>query len=629
MQEKISVLEDRISSEEDILNFLREVDKRKSLDIQTLTDFARKLSFSFMKKLALNPSLKEEYDLKYVIYLFYNQKDLVDILEKNNELSLWEEELYTFFKNKKIEVIEKAIENDTFVFFLYDRFLLKLLSSLPLENKRKLIEKKDLSIKALVYLLGTMPFPYIKKYIEKKEIYNRLSVGTLEQILSFIQDASKEELFSFYTSPLILNKISVPFFLSKTQAFQGKKVPKEVLERMDSLSLKTLVKDYNLNDISIFLKESSFPFEKAVFFLELQAEIPKEERKLVLKKIYPQEMKKYLFATFDQIVLLTKKQIYQKLIQKKEIENFSLFVRDLMICPFFQEKKEEILQVYFSDDALFEKKPKELFLFLLSLVIEEEMTKKGIPFSYDFVLLSEYICGEYYESTEERPEEILLSTDSLSDNLFDNLFVFNTFYHELEHLNQDRKKLLDEPDYQTLKQVLDNLLRSKITTYYNAYGEGNYERTSFESGARCKAYIKTYELLKKYNPKQAKVWYQGTKNHFVNDYQDYKTVNRFDKKEEVSLFECFEKYFSVYDRMDLRRTYPVLCYLYDEKGVRFSKEKILKKIEQLKIDSTEEKKKELLFYKKYCKDLKKDEKIIEAYDSAYSDFDFVMVMKKY
>ena len=142
MQEKISVLEDRISSEEDILNFLREVDKRKSLDIQTLTDFARKLSFSFMKKLALNPSLKEEYDLKYVIYLFYNQKDLVDILEKNNELSLWEEELYTFFKNKKIEVIEKAIENDTFVFFLYDRFLLKLLSSLPLENKRKLISFK-------------------------------------------------------------------------------------------------------------------------------------------------------------------------------------------------------------------------------------------------------------------------------------------------------------------------------------------------------------------------------------------------------------------------------------------------------------------------------------------------------
>ena len=249
------------------------------------------------------------------------------------------------------------------------------------------------------------------------------------------------------------------------------------------------------------------------------------------------------------------------------------------------------------------------------IIILSELAKIN---HYDMNVMSTMSLGDDYAFGEYYTGRIILNKENIRNSLALNLDLFDTIFHEVEHIKQnDGLHNIDKMyDYQTLCFAEQKMLEADCDNYNSI--PFNYINSSMEIDARIKGYLNTFRFLSN-NPELRKSFMQmqfiNARNNLVSRdrrlkedflYKKMKTRISPDDNHSYSMQEMLDRYVYSDTIRDYMMEYPVLCAKYNFDGTKKSFEEIVELCNQAKIQMDVNKNKETtniyLFYLQVLRD---------------------------
>lgn len=519
------------------------------------------------------------------IYYYLSNKLCLSFLKKYDYISTILERL----ENKKI--LKKLILNDDILNIIeeekaYNLFI-PFYNDDDIKNRVRFIDSKtgDFLISGDYSLLSDEEFIYLLNF--EDDITDMLSTSYGEKIIKsnpdilfnlFTKSKNKIKLlknltFMFNVSCDDINDILLDN-ISDNDIVDCILNEKELLEKITPTSFYHIL-NYSSNYMKKYIDRSNITYG------EIEYAIKNKNRNFIINFIDKIDIYSILndFSFYEDELNMFPK--YKKFLAvSKDVSDFEQFIKSSLerfeINDIILELKEEIksgslckdLNLSYIMDYLYKNPdkefPKEYFEIILAREFNRIKNENGI--NYDLKIASILDAGIIGD------EKIIIDTRVIENSFNKNFYAFTIFFHELTHAKQNIKIFNDGIEYETLKQVKDEILRDKSYSYYS----DNYRFISTESEAFVCEYLETIRYFYNNtgnipslgeNVKRAKKALSIKKNNSrtFND-KDFFLTSLFDevvtKKEIVKFFEDYPILKREYDCNGDRKSLYVLLIEY-------------------------------------------------------------------
>lgn len=618
-------------------------------------------------KLLLDETINK-IDPSYIINLFKSEtkyRQLIFLKNPNFYKVISSEELYEYIKNSTSQAIYDFLQIENVIRHIKKTNDIGLLIE-KIELKQ-LIKQLILKENIFIFLQEEYNYKPILLFKQDEEIQTYLKNKNIpENIKLYFEKNNKNELYDEEKNYLI-NHIKTKEVLDLLNNEQLKNMDlytiyKKNIDKEELIKNERFQNNLKLEEIKQIVTEKNKKINKLLLELPIKEKLdgfiiyqivkdnPLEylkylENEEISNKI-TEEVVSYILTNQNNIknnifILLTKNIVKNiniiKLKQKFKIKKQEL---DEIINQVNLSKYKKLLIKYDINDELKEEIKETLKNFKSSEIIKElkEEIKEEIDINIkpimdflhknpDYEISNEYfeiiltklfmqlLRKEYKEKNfrmkplydkegERRTNEIILNSQSVNNSLNKNMFLFSVFFHELTHERQYTEMEKNNYNYESTKQLKDEILRDKIENYY----EESYSFLSTETSAFIKGNIEAI-----------KYFYENTKQ--IPNIEIIKEIKkimenknsslRYVNGKKQNLIKLFDKYVSKEEKGKYIEIYPILSFEYNPDGTRRTLKEIENEYnrveEELKNDKT--KVKEYKFYKKLLEDLKSSQNI--------------------
>ena len=472
---------------------------------------------------------------------------------------------------EKLEILRneslKAKLTNTNLYVIFNSFCDdKIKKQALLEVDQDYIEEKKIQN----YILNL--FDSIKSKAIKESLLSKIDRGEMEFILCCYNE---DDRIDFLTTRGLLKRIS------------GKEISKSLIESNND----------ELTKLKQVIVKNTIPFEKTIFIIS-NLFFTEESLQKLLNDVYPENMLKYN----DKTIIDIKNSIIQE--EKGKIFN----LKESSVREFLKEDLKE--------ERMFNNKEMRL---LLRKLLSNKYLDKELDVSYFEIFFKEFINNTTENLNIDVPatidlcsikkrgyllplEEIVINSRFLNNTMRKNITVFTTIFHEIAHKFQNTKYTEDKADFNTLQMVKDKILVKELSYYYDR--GNNYKLCSFESDARCMAFVNTYKFLKRNNREIAFAYYLDFTDKYLKDLKLRRDTFRKENNAIEKLGVVFDTTISKEKIRNYMEIYPVLAYEYKKDGSRKDITTIISNIDKCANYSkhTNENKREYYFYNKLLKE---------------------------
>lgn len=563
-------------------------------------------------------TLLEKIEDKNKLKKLIMKENIFKILEEENNykpllLFTEDKEIIEYIKNKKIKVnIKELYENNN-----YDNLNETEIKYILLKEKTDKIFKL-LDIKKTKIILKGNPeilYEIFKNNIEKEKILknqifqNYITTEILDKIIPLIehniscikiileQPILLEQLDEYSLSTLLaFNSVELLEYLNNTNITE--KISYKALENTIYMA-----QTYNIKSYLYFLLSKNIVKNINVIELFSKIKIEKKELDQIIEKVKLNKYKKIL--------------IYNTLKYKtnniKEIENqIEEDINNYRSNEIIEELKEELKDESILSDIDIEpileflyKNPTFKITKAYFEIILSRLFRKITISSYPNIKLK---IKNIYDEGIQKNNEIIINSQNIKDTLNKNIEIFSVFFHELIHAKQE-KTIYNTYDYETFKQVKDELLRSIIDTYYDE----NYYNISTE----VEAFIKGEIMSINYFYKKCKQIPDMEKRK--KEIKEYCTNNKItDRKNDENIYSLEYLFDKIYTKEEIKKVidiYPILLFEYNSDGTKKSLQELILLYSKAKYNLINKKTNKniqiYVFYKRLLDDIMlKNQKII-------------------
>ena len=379
-----------------------------------------------------------------------------------------------------------------------------------------------------------------------------------------------------------------------------------IIEKISYKALENTIymaQTYNIKSYLYFLLSKNIVKNINVIELFSKIKIEKKELDQIIEKVKLNKYKKILIYN-----TLKYKENDMKEIENQIEEDINNYRSNEIIEELKEELKDESLLSDIDIEPILEflyKNPtfkitKAYFEIMLS-----RLFRKITISSYPDIKLK---IKNIYDEGIQKNNEIIINSQNIKDTLNKNIEIFSVFFHELIHEKQE-KTIYNTYDYETFKQVKDELLRSIIDTYYDE----NYYNISTE----VEAFIKGEIMSINYFYKKCKQIPDMEKRK--KEIKEYCTNNKItDRKNNENIYSLEYLFDKIYTKEEIKKVidiYPILLFEYNSDGTKKSLQELILLYSKAKYNLINKKTNKniqiYVFYKRLLDDIMlKNQKII-------------------
>ena len=563
-------------------------------------------------------TLLEKIEDKNKLKKLIMKENIFKILEEENNykpllLFTEDKEIIEYIKNKKIKVnIKELYENNN-----YDNLNETEIKYILLKEKTDKIFKL-LDIKKTKKILKENPeilYEIFKNNIEKEKILKNqifqkyVTTEILDKIIPLIEH-NISCIKIILEQPILLEQLD-EYSLSTLLAFNSVELLEylnntNIIEKISYKALENTIymaQTYNIKSYLYFLLSKNIVKNINVIELFSKIKIEKKELDQIIEKVKLNKYKKILIYN-----TLKYKENDMKEIENQIEEDINNYRSNEIIEELKEELKDESLLSDINIEPILEflyKNPTFKITKAYFEIILSRLFRKITISSYPNIKLK---IKNIYDEGIQKNNEIIINSQNIKDTLNKNIEIFSVFFHELIHEKQE-KTIYNTYDYETFKQVKDELLRSIIDTYYDE----NYYNISTE----VEAFIKGEIMSINYFYKKCKQIPDMEKRK--KEIKEYCTNNKItDRKNDENIYSLEYLFDKIYTKEEIKKVidiYPILLFEYNSDGTKKSLQELILLYSKAKYNLINEKSNKniqiYVFYKRLLDDIMlKNQKII-------------------
>lgn len=535
---------------------------------------SNRLKECFINNDLINEKLTEE-ELFYLL-LNGNYELIVKLLRKTTTYQMLIKDnmlIVDLFNNYEEKLRLILLKNQIYSHLLFNKFD-EIYNTLSVKETNLIFENKELLKKldgeTINYFLAKYP-KELKQYLENEELTNLIEQRCInyqiKAINLYIPKIKKDLIIHYFFSKNIIKRLSsndLAYAINSLSETEQIEVIKKIVEigKVSIYKIALVIDKLNVND-----NKKQICFTK--IYNKNYKEIINEADKKVTKYINN-------FCSNDLLEEL-----------KEDIKERDIG-KNIDILKIYEELK--CYSYMFLSKTYFE--------VFITLFANEKLKEKHIESEVVTEILAKQNCGLY------RQNKVLVNSLYIKETLFENIEIFKTIAHELTHHRQNEKYQNLIYDYDTLKQVKDEILKDRVKNYYKIY------RNYFVSNYECEAFleeIKTnYKLLKELNcleEKDINKMINLTKK-LMNCKNQTDRIGR--KFKTYSLSYYFDKAVQKQEIPRFLKEYPILSLEYNSDGSKISLIDLIESFAEAKRNLLKEKSQstiqKFVFYKKLLDD---------------------------
>lgn len=534
----------------------------------------KKLKEKFINNDLINEKLTDE-ELFYLL-LNGNYELIVKLLRKTTTYQMLIKDnmlIIDLFNNydEKLRLI--LLKNQIYSHLIFNKFD-EIYNTLSVKETNLIFENKELLKKldgeTINYFLAKYP-KKLKQYLENEELTNLIEQKCIKYQIKAI---------TLY-KPNIKKNLIIHYFFSKN-----------IIKRLSSDDLAYAINSLSENEKIEVIKEI-FKFNKiSIYKIALVINkliLNNDQKQIIFYELYNKNLQEVIIEADKKVTKYLKNFCSNDLLEElKEDIKDNILGKEINILKIYDELKSCPYMIL----------SKNYFEIFITLFANQKLKEKHIDVEVVTEILTKKNCGLY------RQNKVLVNSLYIKETLFENIETFKTITHEFTHYIQEDNYQRLIYDYDTLKQVKDEILKDRVRNYYKIY------RNYFVSNYECEAFLEEikikYKLLKEFNcleEKDVKKLVQLTK----------KTVNlknqtdRIGKKfKTYSLNYYFDKAVKPIEIPMFLKEYPILSLEYNSDGSKKTLIDLIESFVEAKRNLLKEKNESnvqrFVFYKKILDD---------------------------
>ena len=512
-----------------------------------------------LKKLIMKENifkiLKEENNYKPLL-LFTEDKEIIEyIKDKNIKATI--KELY---ENKNYDILD----NDEIKYILIKEKSDKMFELLN-TKKAEIIIKENPQILYEIFKNNNDKGKLLKNQIFQKYITTEI----LDKIIPLIEHNISCIKIILEESKLLKKRIEFSLLLIIIKNIS------ELLEYLENNSTDYII-NYELLENAIYIAQTynskshlyfllSKNIVKNINVIELFSKIKIEKKELdkIIEKVKLGPYKKMLIYNTLKYQTNDMKEIENQI--KEDLYNYKT---NEIIEELKEELKDESILSDIDIEPILEflyKNPTFKITKAYFEIILSRLFRKITISSYPNIKLK---IKNIYDEGIQKNNEIIINARNIKDTLNKNIEIFSVFFHELIHEKQE-KTIYNTYDYEILKQLKDELLRSKIDTYYDE----NYYNISTEVEAFIKGKIMSINYFYK---KCKQIPDIEKRKKEIKEYCKYDKIT--DRKNNENIYSLEYLFDKIYPKEEIKKAieiYPILLFEYNEDGTKKSLQELI------------------------------------------------------